>query len=101
MPNVEPDLQQAKQDLGSLEAKLKIARETSTIAPPASKNSHHSAYGLGMKMAVELAAGLGFGVIIGYAIDTQFNSKPIGILIGAVLGIVGGFWNMLRLSKKS
>ncbi len=101
MTDVDPNLHLAKQKLDALEAKLKIARETSIIAPPSNANSHHSAYGVGMKMAVELVAGLGFGIIVGYAIDSQFNSKPFGILIGAILGIIGGFWNMLRMSKKS
>lgn len=90
-------LDKAQAELDSLERRLSQARAQSTIAPPP-QQSHHSAYSVGMKMAVELAAGLGLGIIVGYACDTQFATKPLGVILGAIIGLVGGLWNVIRMS---
>jgi len=49
-------------------------------------------------------AGLGFDfaaamlvfVLVGYWIDGHFECSPWGVLIGAVLGLVGGMYNLIR-----
>lgn len=43
------------------------------------------------------AAVVGFA-LIGYWIDYSWNSQPWGVLIGVVLGLVGGTYNLIRES---
>jgi len=47
-------------------------------------------------IGVEFAASVGGLVLIGYWIDRHFQSSPKGVLIGAILGIVGGGYNLIR-----
>jgi ATP synthase protein I len=47
-------------------------------------------------LGVELAAGLGAAVLLGYWIDRRFGTSPWGLLICAVIGIVGGLYNVIR-----
>jgi F0F1-type ATP synthase assembly protein I len=46
----------------------------------------------------ELAGAVAGLSLIGYWVDTKFNSSPWGILTGAALGIVGGLYNVVRIS---
>ncbi|MEO8276123.1 MAG: AtpZ/AtpI family protein [Thermoanaerobaculia bacterium] len=47
---------------------------------------------------VELAAAVGGGSIFGYWIDRHYGSSPWGLLTGALLGLVGGFYNLVKAS---
>ena len=46
---------------------------------------------------VVLIVTIGFG-LIGYWIDTKYDSSPKGVLTGAILGIIGGGYNLIRES---
>lgn len=48
--------------------------------------------GLGIELA---AAFLGFA-LLGYWVDHHYETEPWGLLIGAVLGLIGGMYNMVR-----
>ena len=43
---------------------------------------------------------LGFG-LVGYWIGRHYGDARVGFLIGAVLGIVGGLYNLIRASLKA
>jgi len=45
---------------------------------------------------VELAAAVAGGCLLGYWIDRHFKTSPWGLIICALLGIVGGLYNMIR-----
>ena len=50
-------------------------------------------------MGMEFAAGIvGMG-LLGWLIDRWLDSAPIGVLIGAGLGIVGGGYNFIRQAQ--
>jgi ATP synthase protein I len=53
--------------------------------------------GVGLEMAGAVA---GFA-LIGYWIDGRYGSKPWGILIGLVLGLTGGLYNLIRQSLQA
>lgn len=44
----------------------------------------------------ELAGAVGALCLLGYWVDRKFDTSPWGILIGAVVGIVGGLYNLIR-----
>ncbi|MEO8196464.1 MAG: AtpZ/AtpI family protein [Thermoanaerobaculia bacterium] len=55
----------------------------------------------GMRLAgsgIELAAAVGGFALLGYWIDRHYGSSPWGILIGALLGLIGGFYNLVKAS---
>lgn len=47
-------------------------------------------------MGVEFAAGIVVFVLVGYWIDSKLDSAPIGVVTGALLGCVGGMYNLIR-----
>jgi ATP synthase protein I len=38
--------------------------------------------------------------LIGWWLDSRFQTGPWGALIGGVVGFTGGIWHMLRLGKQ-
>src|SRR5215510_14070205 len=50
--------------------------------------------GIGLELA-GATAGL---ALVGYWIDGKFGTSPWGILIGVVIGIVGGLYNLVKES---
>jgi len=44
----------------------------------------------------ELIGAVGALSLFGYWIDRHFGTTPWGLIIGAVTGIVGGLWNLIR-----
>jgi len=53
--------------------------------------------GIGIEL---VAAVVGF-MFLGYWWDRHFATRPWGVLIGAVLGLVGGLYNVVRQSLVS
>ena len=53
--------------------------------------------GLGMEL---LAAVVG-ATLIGLWIDRRFDCAPWGVLIGAIVGIVGGLLNFIRAANRA
>ena len=47
---------------------------------------------------VELAAAVGGFALLGYWIDRHYDSSPWGLLVGALLGLIGGFYNLIKAS---
>lgn len=48
-------------------------------------------------LGLEIAAAVFLGAFIGYQIDLQLNSKPIGMSTGAVIGAIAGMWNAIKI----
>jgi len=49
-------------------------------------------------LGVELAAAiLGF-TLVGYWVDRHWESAPWGLVVGVLLGVVGGLYNLIRQS---
>ena len=47
---------------------------------------------------IELAAAVGGFSLLGFWIDRHYGSSPWGLLIGALLGLIGGFYNLVKAS---
>jgi F0F1-type ATP synthase assembly protein I len=45
---------------------------------------------------LEIAAGVGLGVLVGNWIDHKFNSSPWGIVIGSCLGFAAGIYLLIK-----
>ena len=49
-------------------------------------------------VGLELAGATAGLALIGYWVDGRFGTRPWGLLIGVVVGIVGGLYNLIRES---
>lgn len=49
-----------------------------------------------MGLGLELAAGVAGLALLGHWIDRHFGSAPWGLLAGAVIGLLGGMYNLIR-----
>ena len=62
--------------------------------PPDKKPTWVRHTGMGREFAAAVA---GFA-LVGYWIDRHYDTSPSGVLIGAVLGLIGGTYNLVRES---
>ena len=51
-------------------------------------------------LGAEIAALLIIPILAGFLIDDFFNTKPIGVIIGSVVGLFGFFILVLKLAKE-
>jgi len=47
-------------------------------------------------MGVELAAAIIGLTLVGWWVDRRFGTAPKGLIVGASVGVVGGFYNFIR-----
>ncbi|MFH1419784.1 MAG: AtpZ/AtpI family protein [Planctomycetota bacterium] len=62
--------------------------------PPSSSGRWAAGAGL------ELAATMGGACLLGWWIDRKFDTEPWGMVVCAVIGIVGGLYNLIRRSVR-
>ena len=80
-----------------LKVRLKIAKNkinTQKEAPPQSN------IGQAFKMSTELVSAVLVGTIIGFILDTWFDTKPWLIIIFFFVGVVAGITNVIKSAKK-
>lgn len=51
-------------------------------------------------MVIELLAGLGVGVAVGYSADCSFGTLPIFLFICTIFGLLAGFYNFYKRENK-
>jgi ATP synthase protein I len=51
-------------------------------------------------LGLEVAVGVGLGMLIGYWIDKKWHTDPWGILIGAGLGFAAGMYLLIKEAIK-
>ena len=80
-----------------LKIRLKIAKKKITPEkdPPAQSN-----LGQAFKMSTELVSAVLVGTIIGFILDTWFDTKPWLIVIFFFLGAIAGMLNVIRAANK-
>lgn len=54
----------------------------------------------GMRVGIELFAGVMVGAIIGYFFDKVFGTMPICLIVFVILGAFAGFWNVYKVVSK-
>ena len=90
-------------DLEEFDKKLKKAQEARNISPENFKSSDpetEKETSLGMRIGIELFAGVLVGTIIGYAADKLLHTMPLFIIVFLILGTAAGFWNIYKISKR-
>ena len=80
-----------------LKVRLKIAKKKIAYdnEPPAQSN-----LGQAFKMSTELVSAVLIGTIIGFILDTWFDTKPWLIITFFFVGVVAGITNVIRSAKR-
>jgi ATP synthase protein I len=89
--------------LARLEQRLERARQEQAggeggggrAAPPP-----RGALGTGMRVGIELVAGLVVGLVLGWGFDRLFGTRPWGLIVFFLLGAAAGMLNVYRLAKQ-
>ena len=80
--------------------RLKIAKKRAKIGDSTKNKETSSNMGTALKMSTELVSAVVVGTIIGFILDSWFDTKPWLILIFFFLGVTAGIYNVIRSAKK-
>jgi ATP synthase protein I len=69
------------------------AQRTGQARPRADANEQ-----LGQRVLSYLIGGVAGGALIGWVLDRVFGTSPLLLISLLILGTVGGFWNIIRVS---
>ena len=97
-PSQDPELPQDAR-LDSLDERLKRAQHEEAVrtgkARPADSNEQ-----LGQRVLSYLIGGLLGGTLLGWLLDRLLGTWPVLFISLMVLGTVGGFWSIIKMSSR-
>lgn len=67
---------------------------------PEEAEARGAAYGQAMKIAAELMVGVAVGGFIGWALDRQFGTAPVLMILLLILGFAAGLTNVVRGARR-
>ena len=79
--------------------RLKIAKSKISKRLEASREHSSSKLGIAFKMSTEMVAAVVVGTIIGFILDSWFDTKPWLILTFFFVGVIAGILNVFRSAK--
>ena len=80
--------------------RLKIAKSKMQKQVLSDSEKRGSFMGNAFKLGTELVAAVVVGTIIGFLLDTWFDTKPWLIIIFFFLGAIAGMLNVIRTAKR-
>ncbi len=80
--------------------RLKIAKSKIKKQVLSENEKRGSFMGNAFKLGTELVASVGVGTIIGFILDSWFDTKPWLIIIFFFLGSAAGMLNVIRTAKR-
>ena len=81
--------------------RLKIAKKKLKNSSKSTNNSgNSSSMGSAFKLSTDLVAHVAVGTIIGFILDSWFDTKPWLIIIFFFLGSISGILNVIKTAKK-
>jgi len=78
----------------------RIAKAKSTREPPRSHRGEFTQGSLAWRMVTELVVGMALGLAIGLGLDALFGTRPVFLVVFALLGFAGGVRTMLRTAEE-
>ena len=79
--------------------RLKIAKNNLDAKSSFNKSKNASFMGNAFRLGTELVAAVVVGTIIGFILDTWFDTKPWLIIIFFFIGSAAGMLNVVRVAK--
>lgn len=99
MPNEEPGPSPEDARIASLDERLRAAQREEAVRTGAAR-APDASYQAGNRVLADLIGGLLGGALVGWVVDLIFGTSP-GFLVGlTILGIVAGFWNIIKRSSR-
>ncbi len=86
--------------LDALDGKISTAKEKHNPQQKQGALSESAGIGMGFRMAVEMMAAVVVGVFLGHQLDKWLGTSPLFLLLLFFLGIVTGFWNVIKTAQK-
>ena len=88
-------------DPKNFKTRLKIAKDKFKNNSIITNNNENSSFmGSAVKLGTELVSAVLVGTIIGFILDTWFDTKPWLMIIFFFLGSAAGILNVIKSSKK-
>tara|TARA_B100000700_G_scaffold258748_1_gene293211 strand:+ start:56 stop:340 length:285 start_codon:yes stop_codon:yes gene_type:complete len=87
-------------DFEDFKTRLKIAKTDIKKNIKNNNENNRSFMGNAFKLGTELVSAVAVGTIIGFILDSWFDTKPWLIIIFFFLGSVAGIWNVIRAANK-
>ena len=88
-------------NLKDFKTRLKIAKNKFKNNSIITNNSENSSFmGSAFKLGTELISAVLVGTIIGFILDTWFDTKPWLIILFFFLGSAAGILNVIKVAKK-
>ena len=88
-------------DLKDFKTRLKIAKDRYKNNSIITNNNENSSFiGGAFKLGTELVSAVLVGTIIGFILDTWFDTKPWLIIVFFFLGSAAGILNVIKAAKK-
>ena len=88
-------------DLKDFKTRLKIAKDKFKNNSIITNNNENSSFmGSAVKLGTELVSAVLVGTIIGFILDTWFDTKPWLIILFFFLGSIAGILNVIKVAKK-
>lgn len=56
--------------------------------------------GEALSLGIEVAVGVGLGLIIGSWLDKRYGWEPWGMLVGSMLGLAAGLYLLIRQTSR-
>ena len=83
----------------NLITRLKIAKDKIDKKSLNNNNNQSASLGMALKLSTEMIAAVLVGTIIGFILDSWFDSKPWLIIIFFFVGAAAGITNVVRSAK--
>ena len=87
-------------DLKEISTRLKIAKKNIHKVRKQVNGSNAASLGKALKISTELVAAVFVGSIIGFLLDSWFDTKPLLTICFFFMGVVAGISNVFRSAKK-
>ena len=83
-----------------LKTRLKIAKSNFKNKNPSEKDKEKSSFGKAFQLSTELVSAVLVATIIGFILDSWFDTKPWLIIIFFFLGAAAGMLNVIRTASQ-
>ena len=88
-------------DHNDFKTRLKIAKDKlRNVSKIRDNNQNTSFIGTAFKLGTELVSAVVVGTIIGFILDSWFDTKPWLIILFFFLGSIAGILNVIKVAKK-
>ena len=87
-------------DLEDFKTRLKIAKNNTNNNLKKNNENNSSFMGNAFKLGTELVSAVAVGTIIGFILDSWFDTKPWLIIIFFFLGAAAGMLNVIRTANR-